>query len=111
MKESGAGADTWGRTGAITFDRFCKIKKKATFRCIQEHLQEKYSCKILHGTVQGHILRGGAGRCAPPIRSLCTSPEIPCTSPENQCTSPENQCTSLKLKITFIPLPKTSNKV
>jgi hypothetical protein len=28
------------------------------------------------------ILRGGVERCAPPLRSFCTSPENFCTSPE-----------------------------
>jgi hypothetical protein len=28
------------------------------------------------------------GRCAPPLRSFCTSPEIFCTSPEKSCNSP-----------------------
>jgi hypothetical protein len=34
------------------------------------------------------ILRGGVGKCAPPLRSFCTSPENFCTSPEKACTSP-----------------------
>jgi hypothetical protein len=28
------------------------------------------------------------GRCAPPLRSFCTSPDCFCTSPEKSCTSP-----------------------
>jgi hypothetical protein len=37
---------------------------------------------------QGRILRGGVERCAPPLRSFCTSPENFCTSPERSCISP-----------------------
>ena len=51
VKERGAGADAWRRTGAITFDGNRKINKKATFKRIQEHLQEKYNRKIAYGTV------------------------------------------------------------
>ena len=51
VKERGAGADAWRRTGAITFDGNRKINKKATFKRIQEHLQEKYNQKIAYGTV------------------------------------------------------------
>ena len=43
---------------------------------------------------QGQILRRGVERCAPPLRSFCTSPENICISPENICTSPERSCTS-----------------
>ena len=51
VKESGAGADAWRRTGALTFDGNRRVKKKATFKRIQEHLQEKYNRKISYGTV------------------------------------------------------------
>jgi hypothetical protein len=37
---------------------------------------------------QGRILRGGVERCAPPLRSFCTSPENFSTYPERSCTSP-----------------------
>ena len=37
--------------------------------------------------LQGRILRRGVERCAPPLRSFCTSPENFYTSPERSCTS------------------------
>ena len=46
-----AGADSWRRTGVLTFDGNLKIKEKATYERIQQHLQEKYAQKILYGTV------------------------------------------------------------
>ena len=51
VKECGAGADAWRRTGILTFDGNRKIKKKATFRRIKEHLEDKYDRKISYGSV------------------------------------------------------------
>lgn len=50
VKECGAGADVWRRAGALTFDDNRKLKKKATFSRIKEHLEQKYSRSnlILH---------------------------------------------------------------
>ena len=45
------GADSWRRTGVITFDGNKKKGQKAFFRTIQAHLQEKYNTKIGYGTV------------------------------------------------------------
>ena len=45
------GADAWRRTGVLTFDGVRTRGKKVTYRNIQEHLQEKYDCKIGYGTV------------------------------------------------------------
>lgn len=51
VKQCGAGADAWRRTGILTFDGNRKIKKKATFRRIKEHLEIKYGRKISYGSV------------------------------------------------------------
>ena len=51
VKQCGAGADAWRRTGALTFDGNRKVKKKATFRRIKEHLEEKYGRSISYGSV------------------------------------------------------------
>ena len=45
------GADAWRRTGVLTFDGNRTRGKKVTYKGIQEHLQEKYGCKIGYGTV------------------------------------------------------------
>ena len=45
------GADSWRRTGVTTFDGNRKKGPKASFRSIQEHLQQKYDTKIGYGTV------------------------------------------------------------
>jgi hypothetical protein len=37
---------------------------------------------------QGRILMGGVGKCTPPLRSFCNSPDNFSTSPEKSCTSP-----------------------
>ena len=50
-KQCGAGADAWRRTGTLTFDGNRKVQKKATFRRIQQHLQDKYHRSISYGTV------------------------------------------------------------
>jgi hypothetical protein len=38
VQDSGAGADAWRRTGVLTFDGNRKLKKKPTFKHIQQHL-------------------------------------------------------------------------
>ena len=50
-KACGAGADAWQRTGALTFDGNRKIKQKATFKKIKEHLEQKYNRSISYGSV------------------------------------------------------------
>lgn len=51
VKQCGAGADAWRRTGTLTFDGNRKVQKKATFRRIQQHLEDKYHRSISYGTV------------------------------------------------------------
>lgn len=51
VKECIVGADAWHRTGMLTFDGNVKVKKKATYDRIKEHLEEKYSRKFSYGTV------------------------------------------------------------
>ena len=49
--ECGAGADAWCRTGVVTFDGNRKLKKKPTFTCIKEHLEQKFNRNFAYGTV------------------------------------------------------------
>ena len=51
VQDSGAGADAWRRTGVLTFDGNRKLKKKPTFKRIQQHLQENYNMSISYGSV------------------------------------------------------------
>lgn len=51
VKQCGAGAYAWRRTGTLTFDGNRKVQKKATFRRIQQHLEDKYHRSISYGTV------------------------------------------------------------
>lgn len=51
VKSKKVGADAWRRTGVLTFDGVRTRGKKLTYKSIQEHLQEKYQCKIGYGTV------------------------------------------------------------
>ena len=51
VKRCGVGADAWRRTGTLTFDGSHKVQKKATFRRIQQHLEDKYHRSISYGTV------------------------------------------------------------
>ncbi|CAB3982277.1 Hypothetical predicted protein [Paramuricea clavata] len=44
-------ADAWRQTGLITFDGNKKLEKKATFKRVTEHLEEKYQRSISYGTV------------------------------------------------------------
>ena len=44
------GADAW-RTGILTFDGNVKVRKKATYNRIKEHLETKYGCHFSYGTV------------------------------------------------------------
>ena len=45
------GADAWRRTSVLTFDGNIRVNKKVTYSRIQEHLKEKYGCKLSYGTV------------------------------------------------------------
>ena len=51
VSECNIGADAWRRTGILTFDGNIKIREKVTYGRIQQHLLEKYQCKISYGTV------------------------------------------------------------
>ena len=51
VSECNVGADAWRRTGILTFDGNVKIREKLTYGRIQQHLQQKYQCKISYGTV------------------------------------------------------------
>ena len=50
-EENNVGADAWRLTGLLTFDGNRKSGPKVTFKKIQEHLQQKYECKISYGSV------------------------------------------------------------
>lgn len=50
VKSAGAGADSWRRTGALTFDGNRKVQKKPTLNRIKEHLEMVYNRRL--GTVQ-----------------------------------------------------------
>lgn len=51
VKSAGAGADSWRRTGVLTFDGNRKVQKKPTFSRIKEHLEMVYNRKFGYGTV------------------------------------------------------------
>ena len=51
VRKRGVGADSWRRTGVLTFDGNRRVGKKVTFRRIQEHLEAKYKRKFGYGTV------------------------------------------------------------
>lgn len=44
-------ADTWRRTGVLTFDGNCKLKQKVTYTKIQKHLEKICNRKFAFGTV------------------------------------------------------------
>ena len=52
VKSAGVGADTWRRTGILTFDGNRKVEKKATFSRTKEHLERVYQRKFGYGTVE-----------------------------------------------------------
>ena len=45
------GADTWRRTGVLTFDGNLRVKQKVTYERIRQHLKEKYDHSFSYGTV------------------------------------------------------------
>jgi hypothetical protein len=51
VRKRGVGADSWRRTGVLTFDGNRRLGKKVTFSSIQAHLQAKYKRKFSYGTV------------------------------------------------------------
>lgn len=50
VKQCGVGTDAWRCTGTLTFDGNRKVQKKATFRRIQQHLEDKY-----HGSISSAL--------------------------------------------------------
>ena len=48
VSEANVGADAWRRTGILNFDGNVKIR---TYGRIQQHLEQKYKCKISYSTV------------------------------------------------------------
>lgn len=51
VQECNIGADAWRRTGVLTFDGNVKVKKKATYNRIKEHLETKYGPHFSYGTI------------------------------------------------------------
>ena len=51
MKNAGVGADTWRRTGILTFEGNRTVEQKATFSRIKEHLEQVYQRKFGYGAV------------------------------------------------------------
>ena len=51
VKSAGVGAESWRRTGILTFDGNRKVEKKATFSRIKEHLERVYQRRFGYGTV------------------------------------------------------------
>ena len=51
VEKCGVGADSWRRTGILTFDGSQRLNKKVTFKRIQEHLQLTYGRIFSYGSV------------------------------------------------------------
>ena len=51
VEDHNVGADSWRRTGVLTFDGNVNLKHKVTFRRIQEHLEDTYKRKFAFGSV------------------------------------------------------------
>ena len=51
VQQCNVGADAWRRTGVLTFDGNVKVKKKATYHRIKEHLETKYGRHFSYVTV------------------------------------------------------------
>ena len=51
VEDTNIGADTWRRTGVLTFDRNTKVKEKVTYKRIQQHLEQVYKRKFGYGTL------------------------------------------------------------
>ena len=50
-RENRIGADSWRRTGVLTFSGNVKRGPKITYNRIKEHLEKKYCAKISYGTI------------------------------------------------------------
>ena len=51
VQDHQVGADSWRRTGVLTFDGNSKLKEKVTYERIRQHLQDKYNHNFFYGTV------------------------------------------------------------
>ena len=51
VSDCNVGADSWRRTGVLTFDGNLKVREKATYGRLQQYLEEKYNHKFSYGTV------------------------------------------------------------
>ena len=51
VKSCNVGADAWRRTGVLTFDGNIRVKSKATFGRIRDHLIKTFGRNFAYGTV------------------------------------------------------------
>ena len=51
VSECNIGADSWRRTGVLTFDGNCKLPQKVTYERIRMHLQDVYKRHFSYGSV------------------------------------------------------------
>ena len=51
VEQRSIGADSWRRTGVLTFDGNKDVQEKVTYGRIQEHLQKVFKRKFSYGTV------------------------------------------------------------
>jgi len=51
VSDCNVGADSWRRTGVLTFDGNLKVREKKTYGRLQQYLEEKYNYKFSYGTV------------------------------------------------------------
>lgn len=51
VQEHKVGADTWRRTGVLTFDGNTKLSNKVTYEKIRQHLEEVYKHQFSHRTI------------------------------------------------------------
>ena len=71
VEESNIGADSWRRTGVLTFDGNMRVRKKVTYSHIKKHLEETYRRKFSYGTtVQLCIARNKRRRAAQNYRGV-----------------------------------------
>ena len=51
VKDCSVGADSWRRTGILTFDGNTKLAQKVTYERIRSHLEKHYSRKFSYGSI------------------------------------------------------------
>jgi len=51
VSDCNVGADSWRRTGVLTFNGNLEVREKATYGRLQQYLEEKYNHKLSYGTV------------------------------------------------------------